>query len=178
MSRLSPKQSETPITKTRRVSGFELRMICRPDIIMKQTTKTMMAPTTGAGMIDSSALSLGEKPSRMNSAPAAIPIHRLVAPEAALRDTLLDDVSDATPPSRPDTVTAMPSAIRPLPMRLVSGAVHSSSLTFSHMTRLPNDFNAPQIDTIANTGSSDQRNSRSNAPLSHGKPSHGADTTR
>src|SRR6266446_9567621 len=98
MSRLSPKQSATPMTKTRRVSGFELRMICRPDIIMKQTTNTIMAPTTGAGMIDRSALSLGEKPSRMNNTPAATPIHLLVAPDAALKETLLDEVSDATPP--------------------------------------------------------------------------------
>src|SRR5215475_9389799 len=64
MSRLRPKQSAQPITKILRVSGFELRMICSPDIIMKQTTKTTMAPTTGAGMIDNTALSLGEKPSR------------------------------------------------------------------------------------------------------------------
>src|SRR5712691_12483683 len=96
MSRLSPKQSATPITNVRRVSGFELRMICRPDIIMKQMTKTTMAPTTGAGMIERSALSLGEKPSRMNKAPAATPIHLLVAPDAALSETLLDEVSDAT----------------------------------------------------------------------------------
>src|SRR6266511_2375242 len=164
MSRLRPKQSAVPMTNVRRVSGFELRMICRPAIIMKQTTKTIMAPTTGAGMIDRSALSLGEKPKRMNRAPAATPIHLLVAPEAPLSETLLDEVSDATPPSRPDTVTAIPSAIRPSPMRLVSGLVHSSSLTFSHMTRLPKDFNAPQIDTITKAGNRDQRKSMSKAP--------------
>src|SRR5262249_43782527 len=99
MSRLSPKHSAVPITKVRRVSGLELRMICRPDIIMKQTTNTTIAPTTGAGMIDRRALSLGEKPSTMNSAPAATPIHLLVAPDAPLSETLLDEVSDATPPS-------------------------------------------------------------------------------
>src|SRR2546422_8447845 len=150
MSRLKPKQSAVPITKVLRVSGFELKMICRPAIIMKQTTNTTIAPTTGAGMMESSALSFGEKPKRMDKAPAATPIHLLVAPDAALKETLLDEVSEATPPSRPDTVTAIPSAMSPSPMRLVSGLIHSSSLTFSHMTRLPNDFNAPQIDTIAN----------------------------
>ena len=129
-------------------------------------------------MIDSSALSFGDNPRRMNRAPAATPIHLLVAPDAPLKETLLDDVSDATPPSRPDTVTAMPSAIRPSPMRLVSGLVHWSSFTFSHMTRLPNDFNAPQIDTITKTGSSDQRKSMSNAPVSDGSPIQGASTTR
>src|SRR5262245_9662176 len=177
MSRLSPKQSAVPMTKVRRVSGFELRMICSPDIIMKQTAKTRIAPTTGAGMIESSALSLGEKPSKMNSAPAATPIHLLVAPDAALNETLLDEVSDATPPSRPDAATAMPSAIRPSPMRFMSGLVHWSSLTFSHMTKLPKDFNAPQIDTITNTGSSDQRKSMSNAPSSDGSPIQGAAAT-
>src|SRR5258707_12275587 len=141
MSRLRPKQSAVPTTKIRRVSGFELKMICRPDIIMKQVTKTRMAPTTGAGMMDRSALSFGEKLRRMNRSPAATPIHLLVAPEAALKETLLDEVSDATPPRRPDTVTAMPSAMRPSPMRFVSGLVHRSSLTFSHITRLPKDFN-------------------------------------
>src|SRR5436190_13412316 len=112
------------MTKIRRVSGFDVRMICRPDIIMKQVTNTTMAPMTGAGMIDNSALSLGEKPRRMNKAPAATPIHLLVAPDAPLKETLLDDVSEATPPSTPVTVTAIPSAIRPSPMRLVSGRVH------------------------------------------------------
>ena len=91
---------------------------------MKHTTNTTMAPTTGAGMIDSSALSFGENPRRMNRVPAATPIHLLVAPDAALKETLLDEVSDATPPSRPETVTAIPSAMRPSPMRLVSGLLH------------------------------------------------------
>src|SRR5262245_35395043 len=177
MSRLRPKQSAVLMTKVRRVSGRELRMICRPDIIMKQMTKTRIAPTTDAGMIESSALSLGEKPSRMNSAPAATPIHLLVAPEAPLSETLLDEVSDATPPSRPDAATAIPSAIRPSPMRLVSGLVHSSSLTFSHRTKLPKDFNAPQIDTITKAGNNDQRKSISNAPSSVGSPIHGAAAT-
>src|SRR4051794_26727411 len=99
-------------------------MICNPDIIMKQVTNTTMAPTTGAGMIDRNALSFGEKPRTMNKTPAATPIHLLVAPVAPLKDTLLDDVSEATPPSRPDTVTVIPSATRPSPMRLVSGLVH------------------------------------------------------
>ena len=62
-------------------------------------------------------------------------------------------------------------------MRLVSGLVHSSSLTFSHMTRLPKDFNAPQSDTITKTGNSDQRKSMSNAPASVGSPIQGASTT-
>ena len=97
MSRLKPKQSAQPMTKILRVSGFDVRMICRPDIIMKQMTNTTMAPITGAGMIDSSALSFGDKPRRMNRAPAATPIHLLVAPDAPLKETLLDDVSDATP---------------------------------------------------------------------------------
>src|SRR5262245_22619252 len=153
-------------------------MICNPAIIMKQTTKTTMAPTTGAGMIESSALSFGENPRAMNKAPAATPIHLLVAPVAALKDTLLDEVSEATPPITPETVTAIPSATSPSPMRLVSGLVHLSSLTFSHMTRLPNDFSAPQIDTITNTGTSDQRKSRSKAPASVGIPTQGASSTR
>src|ERR1700704_1411032 len=124
MSRLKPKQSAQPMTKILRVSGFEPRMICKPDIIMKQMTNTTMAPTTGAGMIDSSALSFGEKPRRMNRLPAATPIHLLVAPDAPLKETLLEDVSEGTPPSQPDTVTAIPSAIRPSPIRLVSGLLH------------------------------------------------------
>src|SRR3981081_4098190 len=115
MSRLKPKQSAQPMTKILRVSGFEPRMICKPDIIMKQMTNTTMAPTTGEGMIDSSALSVREKPRRMNRLPAATPIHLLVAPDAPLKETLLEDVSEATPPSKTDTLAARPPATPPAP---------------------------------------------------------------
>src|SRR5579871_1754579 len=124
---------------------------------MKQTTKIRIAPATGAGMTDSRALSFGENPSKKNSAPAAIPMRRLVAPEALLSDTLLEDVSEATPPSNPEAATATASAMRPLPTRLMSGSVQASSLIFSQRTRLPKDFKAPQMETMAKAGSSDQR---------------------
>src|SRR5258706_9865025 len=91
------------------------------------------------------------RPKWMTTPPAAKPITREVAPEAPLRDTLLDEVSEATPPSRPEIATHMPSAIRPDPIRRVSGFCQLSLLTFSHKTRLPNDFSAPQIDTITKT---------------------------
>src|SRR5262245_47642675 len=177
MSRLSPKHSAVPRTKVLRLSGLLLSMICRPDVIMKHTTNTTIAPATGAGMIDRSALSFGDSPNSMNNPPAAKPITRDVAPDAPLSDTLLDEVSDATPPSRPEIATQIPSAIRPFPIRRVSGFCQLSSLTFSHMTRLPNDFNAPQIDTITKVGNSDQRKLMSNMPSSAGSPIHGACAT-
>src|SRR3954451_15727765 len=153
MSRLRPKHKAVPSTNVLRLSGLVLSMICRPDVIMKHTTNTMIAPATGGGMIDNSALSFGDSPNRMNNPPAAKPIIREVAPEAPLRVPLLDEVSEATPPMRPEIVTQMPSAIRPPPIRRVSGFCQLSSLTFSHRTRLPNDFRAPQIDTIMKTSS-------------------------
>jgi len=61
------------------VSGFELKMIWRLDTIMKLATNSMMAPITGVGMMESTALSFGEKPSKINKPPAANPIQRLVA---------------------------------------------------------------------------------------------------
>src|SRR5262245_23193993 len=131
-------------------------MICRPDMIMKLATNTKIAPITGGGMIDSSALSLGEKPSRINSPPATKPITRLVAPEALLNDTLLAEVSEAIPPSNPDRVTHRPSATSPPLTRVMSGRLQPSSLIFSHRMRLPKDFSAPVIETIAKVGNNDQ----------------------
>src|SRR5260221_14520010 len=107
MSRLKPKHSAVPSTNVLRLAGLVLSMICKPDVIMKHTTNTMIAPATGAGMTDKSALSFGDSPNRMNNPPAAKPITREVAPEAPLRDTLLDDVSEATQPMRPEIVTQM-----------------------------------------------------------------------
>ena len=54
-------------------------MIWRLDTIMKLATNTMIAPITGVGMMESTALSFGENPSKMKSPPAANPIQRLVA---------------------------------------------------------------------------------------------------
>ena len=80
---------------------------------MKQTTKTTIAPATGGGIIDRSALSFGDSPNSMSKPPAAKPMTREVAPDAPLSDTLLDEVSVATPPSSPDAATQIPSAISP-----------------------------------------------------------------
>src|SRR5262249_37593169 len=72
MSRLRPKTNAAPITKVVLVSGLDVRMICNPAITMKQVRNTTIAPWTGAGMIDNSAPSLGEKPSRMNNPPGGV----------------------------------------------------------------------------------------------------------
>src|SRR6266581_6638038 len=135
---------------------------------MKLATNMMIAPITGVGMMESTALNFGENPSRMNNPPAANPIQRLVAPVALLNATLLAEVSDATPPNTPDAVTAMASAIKPCPTRRMSGRDHSASLTFSQRMRLPNDFNAPQMDTIAKVGRSDQRKENCHIPSNRG----------
>src|SRR5207253_817717 len=125
--------------------------------IMKLATNTMIAPITGVGMMESTALSFGEKPSKINKPPAANPMQRLVAPVALLNATLLAEVSDATPPKTPEAVTAIASAIKPSPMRRISGRDQAASLIFSQRMRLPKDLSAPQIDTMAHAGNSDQR---------------------
>src|SRR5438046_6772421 len=56
-----------PMTNVFRVSGLELKMIWRLDTIMKLATNTMMAPITGVGMMESTALSFGENPSKMKA---------------------------------------------------------------------------------------------------------------
>ena len=93
------------------------------------------------------------------------PTQRLVAPEARLRATLLAEVSEAMPPRSPDMVTEIESASSPPPMRLMSGSFQSSSFTFSHIIKLPKDFRAPVIETMANVGNRDHRKSRENIPL-------------
>src|SRR5437879_13650024 len=90
-----------------------------------------------------------------------------------LSETLLAEVSEAMPPSRPQAAPVRPPAIKPLPRRGMSGPAQSSSLTFSHKTRLPNDLSAPQIDAMTNTGTSDQLKEISHMPSSSGRPIHG-----
>src|SRR6266496_4666744 len=146
--RLRPKISGMPMTKVFRASGFELKMIWRLDTIMKLARNTMIAPITGAGMMERTALSFGENPSRMKSPPAPNPIQRLVAPVALLNATLLAEESDATPPKTPEAVTAIASAIKPRPMRRISGCDHPATLIFSQRIELPKDLSEPQIETI------------------------------
>jgi len=95
---------------------------------------------------------------------AANPIQRLVAPVALLNATLLAEVSDATPPKTPEAVTAIASAIKPSPMRRISGRDHSASLIFSQRIRLPKDLSAPQIDTIAHASYNDHRKENCHIP--------------
>src|SRR6266571_9078282 len=135
---------------------------------MKLATNMMIAPITGVGMMESTALNFGENPSRMNNPPAANPIQRLVAPVALLNATLLAEVSDATPPNTPDAVTAMASAIRPSPMRRISGRDHCASLIFSQRMRFPKDLSAPQMETIAQEGNSDHRKENCHIPSNCG----------
>src|SRR5438094_5172942 len=157
-----------PITKVFRVSGFELKMIWRLDTIMKLATNTMIAPITGVGMMERTALNFGENPSKMKSPPAPNPIQRLVAPVALLNATLPAEVSDATPPKTPEAVTAIASAIRPSPMRRISGRDHCASLIFSQRIRLPKDLSAPQIETMAHAGHNDHRNENCHIPSNCG----------
>src|ERR1700746_686975 len=133
-------------------------------MIMKLATNTMIDPITGVGMIERRALSFGENPSRIKRPPAANPIQRLVAPVALLNATLLAEVSDATPPKTPEAVTAIASAIKPSPMRRISGRDHCASLIFSQRIRFPKDLSAPQIETIAHAGRSDHRNENCHIP--------------
>jgi hypothetical protein len=59
------------MTNVLRASGLVVRMICRPEMIIKLVTNTIIAPITGVGMIERTALNFGENPSRMNKPPAA-----------------------------------------------------------------------------------------------------------
>jgi hypothetical protein len=173
ISKLRPKINEMPITNVFFVSMPELRIICIADIIIKHVTKISIAPITGMGITDKRPEIFGKKPSIINNPPAMYPMTRLVAPDALLKATLLADVSEATPPNNPDTVTHIESAVKPLAILFMSGSFHSSSLTFSHIIRLPKDFNAPVIETIINTGTRDHLNASRKLFFKNGDDTHG-----
>ncbi len=156
MSRLRPKHSALPRTKVLRLSGLVLSMICRPDDHKAHDEHDDHARDRRRHNRQERAELRRQSQQHEQPAGGKADDARSCSRCAAQRHVARRGVGRA-PPIRPEIATQIPSAIRPFPMRRVSGFCQLSSLTFSHMTRLPNDFNAPQIDTITKVGSSDQR---------------------
>ena len=65
ISTLNPKHKARPIIKIILTSGFDCKIICRPEKTIKLMTNNKMAPITGPGIIEKMAAILGEKPNNV-----------------------------------------------------------------------------------------------------------------
>src|SRR5579872_2231586 len=131
-------------------------------MIMKVTAYMRAATTTARGMIASTAVSFGQKPSEKKIAAVTSATLRLATPVAEARPAL--GVEVLTPPgvpAIPAKMVASPSLRTPRVIDRMSGLTQVESLVFSQMVIVPAAFIAAARLAIANGATSAALNDQS-----------------